>query len=257
MTLLEDLNKLKSLWRPLPFSLPTVSLTERRHADIEAKPLHPPKPPVDLRVVNNKLLAAKADGNWGAIQPVEWRYASGCLALGQPPLFHDEQFVGAYLSAIRHYASGGAIRRLARFYLAHFDRKLPSIARVAAYLRENVNDCGIWAARHAKFKLFIPDDAPHELASAATAAGNAPRKFLEGVGFTGNLAGSGMTAEVFRLACRALQQTLEYPSAGRRAKPEIERIWNWAPPPTTAGRSSTAGTSRLRRHSPMPCSCRG
>ena len=87
MTLLEDLNKLKSLWRPLPFSLPTVSLTERLHADIEASPLRPPKPPVDLRVVHNKLLTAKAGGNWGAIQPVEWRYASECLALGQPPLF--------------------------------------------------------------------------------------------------------------------------------------------------------------------------
>ncbi|MBF0627990.1 MAG: hypothetical protein HQL91_07195 [Magnetococcales bacterium] len=245
MTLLEELNKLKSQWHRLPFSLPEISLTERLLANIETKPMLPPKPPVDLKAVHRKLVEANSNGSWSTIEPVEWRYASECLVMGQPPLLHDDSFVSAYLAAMRSFTSGGAIRRLARFYLVHFDRKVPGINRIASYLRENLGDCGIWAARHAQYQLFMPERAPESLSSAVQAQSDNPRRFLESIGFSGNLAGSGLTAEAFLLSCRTLQRQIENTDSGMDAlsiQNMIEPIWNWA---TNDGKTFSCAGHRL------------
>ena len=224
MSILDALADVKATWRPLSLSLPSISKTEHRMMEIVNAPPRPPKPPVDLEQVHQKLVTANSGGVWSGISPTEWRYASECLSMGQTKLISDIAFVDSYLGAMRSYGSPTTIRRLVRYYLSAFDRNVPGFRRIGMYLIAHLEDCGIWEERHKAVRLFDVDRAPSMLAEGT---GNDPQRFLAGLGFTGLLSRAGIVAAAFAVACRAARQRL---LDGADAMPELRRLTDWAAP---------------------------
>ncbi|MBF0093860.1 MAG: hypothetical protein HQL34_04870, partial [Alphaproteobacteria bacterium] len=181
---------------------------------------------IDLEELRNRLITANETGKWGIVGTRDWRFASECLSMGQDPLVRDEQFVEAYLAALRYSASLPAFRRLVRYYLMNFDPSLPAFRRIGTFLAEHAADCGSWGEQNTKLRVFDADEGPRRLAEAAMAAGKDVRTALENIGFTGSLAAARFAGAAFVSACHKVGKSME--TLPQPVTEDLHRLANWA-----------------------------
>ncbi|CAK0774491.1 EH_Signature domain-containing protein [Gammaproteobacteria bacterium] len=227
MSISDAVREARSSWQPLKCSLPSVSKTEQKMLEIVTAPPRPPPLPVDLNDLHARLVVSNTDGNWGRVEPVEWRYASECLSMGQTPLVSDDWFVKNYLSILDRLGSPVIVKRLVRYYLVHYNRKLRGFHRIAEYLAMHAGDCGVWGERHNQYLLFDIDAAPYRLAAAVVDSKVEPHRFLKSVGFTGTLANSSFMAATFRVACQTSKDCLEKGNCPGGNMEELRRLVSW------------------------------
>ncbi|MBF0270722.1 MAG: hypothetical protein HQL98_01425 [Magnetococcales bacterium] len=228
MSILDAVGELLSGWRPLSLSLPPESKTEKKMLVIVTAPPRPPRPPVDLEYLHAKLVTAYTDGDWNKIEPVEWRYVSECLSMGESPLVEKDGFVTAYLSRLKQLGSAVMVKRLARYYLTHFSQKKPGLHLIAACLVEHIEECGVWGERHYEHQLFDIDAAPVKLATATMTSKIEPHRLLESLGFTGTLARANILAAAFYVACLQTRKRLEKRNREVADISELRRLASWA-----------------------------
>ena len=231
MSLRDAIGEIPSGWKPrFHPSLPPISKTEQKRAEIEARlqDLSAATTGVDLAAIREKLILANKKGNWDLVEARDWRFASECLSVGQgqEQLIRDEVFVKTYLVALGKNTSLPARRRLVRYYLMNFDPSMPTFQHIGSFLSRHKTDCGLWSERHTRFGIFDVRAGPHKLADEAMSPGTTPRKFFEGIGFTGSLAAARLTGEAFLSACRKTQKSLE--ASTQASADDLRRLADWA-----------------------------
>ena len=191
-------------WKPRLFEFPETTATEDARILVENRLgiLSAPPLTIDMPELRHLLITAAASGDWSAIGERHWRYASECLASGEPPLIADARFIDAYLEHAAAAGSMAIVNGLIRYYLWHFEPARPGFRRIAAFLAAFVDDrTSRWLELHRRFALFDPDQAPARLAEAVMSAEASPRDFLARTGFSGPLVISELLGHAFVRAC--------------------------------------------------------
>ncbi|CAK0744256.1 Zorya protein ZorC EH domain-containing protein [Azospirillaceae bacterium] len=165
-------------------------------------------PLIDLASLKQHLIACRGADDWTGLSAREWRYSSECLALGQPRLVDDPDFIAAYLRALGNRpASSAGLNLLARWYLRNAAPGHDGFQRIGLFLIAHLGRMRPgWSKLHALFALFNPDEAGPGIARAVLDSGRPVQVFLTDTLCPLSVLSSPLFGHGFIAACRTIAE---------------------------------------------------
>jgi hypothetical protein len=210
MSLREFVSRLPVDWKPkMAVYPPNCRMAEvRRVIETQVETRLTLSPLIDLASLKRRLMACYESEDWAGLSGREWRYSSECLAIGQPRLVDDPEFIEAYLLALENrQISTASLNLLARWYLRNAAPDHEGFEKIGRFLITNLGNMrSIWSNLHALFSLFKPNETGAGIAQAVLNSGLSIQEFLTEHHCPLSVLSSPLFGHAFLEACRITAQ---------------------------------------------------
>jgi hypothetical protein len=187
--------------------------------------------PMDLEILNRRLLAAFEANRLDQVSRRDWRHAPWIFwQPPHPPLITKKEFKTAYASFVLDGTGAGFLKILVYVYLREFDFGKEQIGWVAGLIREGlrVEQTGLletWRRRHRDFKLFDVTKGPRQVAERCLRETAGIEEILGAAGLTGQLEQGGMALAAW---LSGLQDVHGRSERGLPLDERLERLLTWS-----------------------------